>query len=89
VFFDPRLRNEHRLAQIEFGGDRLHPGRLHAVCTQHHSQRIAGQGGIGEHIENEILVHDAASCFWFPTRMAASLARTLFGNRAHFAKQGT
>ena len=47
----PRLENEHRLGQIEFGGDRLHADVIEPFCVENDGERIAGQRRLGEHVE--------------------------------------
>jgi hypothetical protein len=54
-----RGQDEHRLRQIEFPRDPLHPGRVEPICIEHDRKGIAGELLSREHIErNEAAWHD-------------------------------
>jgi len=51
----PRGRHhEHRLGQVELPRDRLHPRLVEAVAIEDHGERVAGEGPVGEHVQDGV-----------------------------------
>mgnify|MGYP000644419163 CR=1 FL=1 len=46
-----RRQEEHRLGQVQPGGDGLHGGIVQAIGVEHHGQRVAGTGARGEDVQ--------------------------------------
>ena len=49
-----RRRDEHRLRQVEFAGDRLHPRVVEATRIEHHGELVAGEWPVGEDVEDGV-----------------------------------